>query len=95
MLEGWQTVRRLRWSHPRHNVYTANDRWLRFARSSFTVSCAGVGQWVLAITTARQLADVLADFQLFLGDNRFMPDYSNCVWVEHWDGNEWEDTSDD
>jgi hypothetical protein len=45
--------------------------------------------------SAHQIADVLADFQLFLGDNRIMPDYSNCVWVEHWDGTEWEDTSDD
>jgi hypothetical protein len=43
---------------------------------------------------ARQLADVLADFQLFLGDNRIMPDYSNCVWIEHWDGSEWEGDED-
>jgi len=47
-------MRRLRWRHPRHNVYTATDRWLRFQRTKFTISCAGVGQWMLTVTTERQ-----------------------------------------
>ena len=38
---------------------------------------------------ARQLADALGDFQLFLLAENVMPDYSNCVWVDCWEDGEW------
>lgn len=47
-------MRKLRWSHPRYNVFVATDRWIRYARSTFIISCAGVGQWMLTVTTERK-----------------------------------------
>ena len=43
---------------------------------------------------ARQLADVLASFQLYQLDECAMPDYSNAVWTDSWDGEEWESDDD-
>jgi len=45
---------------------------------------------------AESVCDILARFQLFMLEEKVMPDYSNAVFVEkwNWDDKEWEDVED-
>jgi len=47
------------------------------------------------VEAAVQLAEALALQHLWLFENRIIPDYSNVISVEVWDGEEWEEVDED
>lgn len=54
----------------------------------FTVDIANISE-------AKLLLKALANYDIFQFENRIKPDYCNAGGLRKWDGNDWEDWSDD
>lgn len=44
---------------------------------------------------ARAILDAIAEYTLFLHDNKIMPDHSNAGWIEKFEDGEWVEIEDD